>query len=329
MKYALSLLSLTVFAFFSVDLNSWAEVKSSSASSQRPTISILSKVEVTAGMPVRLKDLGNVDFVSVEQAHQVLETVIFEAMDDAKIRQIKSMELIRLLKEKIGEISEQRWTYFIPEVVTISARKNALNEQALRREVLWALTEKCGDCSHIMIKDMKVPRVISKESLVDWQLDTDQLKLTGAFLLPLQVAFMAGRETYWLSGTVRAKKKGFVASRHIAQGQRITEQDLKQEDIDITFAKDGLPMKEEILGQMVMRNISVNQPIYRGDLKKELAVQRGQQITAVLGNDVFEVTTQVTAEEQGYIGDVIKIKAQEGKKTLSGQITEKGVVRIK
>lgn len=330
MKYIFAAILFFLIGAFVQNSKTWADEKNSiSDKASRPTISIQAKIEVAAGIPVRLKDLGNVDFIGPEQARQVLETVIFEALDDRRTKQIKSSEMIRILKDKVGEISDARWTYFIPDVVTVTAKKNLINESALRREIIWTLNEKCKDCSQIAIKDLKVPRVTSAEAMEGWQLETDQLNLAGSFLLPLQVILPAGRETLWVTGSIRAKKKGPIATRQILLGQRIVDADIRIDDIDVTFAKDGVPTREEIVGQALSKNISIGQPIYKSDIKKELAVQRGQVITAVLGNEVFEVTTQVTAEEQGYVGDVIKIKAQEGKKTLSGQITDKGVVKIK
>ncbi len=100
------------------------------------------------------------------------------------------------------------------------------------------------------------------------------------------------------------------------------------EEVDITYAKDGLPKPEEIDGQLAARMLQLNQPIFKSDFKRELAINRGQIIRAVSGNESFEITSQAVAEEQGYVGDVIKIKNSESQKTLSGQIVERGVVKV-
>jgi flagellar basal body P-ring formation protein FlgA len=298
---------------------------------QKPSLSIQSRSEVTAGLPIRLKDIGTVEYVMPEQAHQVLETVLFEPLEDQKTKQVRSSEVIRVLKDKMSELTElkDKWTYFIPETVVIVAKKNAISESALKREIIWSLQEKCRDCTQISVRDLKVPKISTKENMTDWLLETDQLKISNSFLIPMQAIFANSRETYWISGTMKAKKRGPVTLRQIPAGHRITEQDFKLDEVDITFAKDSLPTDKELIGQSLTRTISLGQPIFRGDLKKELAVLRGQQITAVLGNEIFEVSAQMQAEEQGYVGDIIKIKSQEGKKVFSGQITDKGVVRIK
>ena len=46
------------------------------------------------------------------------------------------------------------------------------------------------------------------------------------------------------------------------------------EQVDITFAKDGVARIEDLDGQLAAHLISVNQPIYKSDFKRELAVTR-------------------------------------------------------
>jgi flagella basal body P-ring formation protein FlgA len=119
-----------------------------------------------------------------------------------------------------------------------------------------------------------------------------------------------------------------VTTRQLNPGEKITSRDFRMEEVDVTFAKDGVPKSSEVEGQLASRILSVNQPIFKSDYKKELAVTRGQLIRAISGNETFEVTSQAIAEEQGYVGDLIRIKNSESQKMLSGQIVEKGVVKV-
>lgn len=97
---------------------------------------------------------------------------------------------------------------------------------------------------------------------------------------------------------------------------------------DVTFAKDGSLRMEDIQGQMAARSLPVGSTVWASDLKREPAAKKGQIVKALLGDDSFEISVNMMAEDSGFVGDLIKVKNLETQKVLSGLVTEKGVVKL-
>ncbi|GIL16691.1 MAG: hypothetical protein BroJett040_04420 [Oligoflexia bacterium] len=297
---------------------------------QRPEISVINQAEVASQMPLRLKDIATVTFVEHQAKMAAFDLEILPAMRADQEITYKNSELIRILKTKINESSDLaqiNWTFFVPETLNIKAVKNYISSFAIQNDLLARLKSKCEECT-FQIKDLKLPVITEKVEMQKWQLDLEPLKLGGSFVLPLTAHFGGKKETFWVSGVIKVMKKSAVATRQLSPGVRVQDSDIQMSLVDITFSNDALASVDEIRGQQLARAISVHQPIYKSDIKRELAIQRGQVIKAIIGNEVFEVTSQATAEEGGFVGDLIKIKNTETQKILSGQIIERGVVRI-
>jgi flagella basal body P-ring formation protein FlgA len=64
------------------------------------------------------------------------------------------------------------------------------------------------------------------------------------------------------------------------------------------------------------------------DLKREPAAHRGQVVRALVGDQDFEISINASAEENGFIGDLIKVKNLETQKMMSGIVIDKGVVKV-
>ena len=62
--------------------------------------------------------------------------------------------------------------------------------------------------------------------------------------------------------------------------------------------------------------------------KAEVQAKRGQIVKGTLGDDDFQISLNVEAQDSGYIGDVIKVKNLETQKLLSAVIVDKGVVKV-
>lgn len=307
-----------------MSISAFAEIKS-----PRPEISVQGYNEVNADRPVLMRDLAIISFAEPVQIQKVMSLQVIDMVGDGEKIELKSADLIKTIKQKINneaDVSELKWTYFIPEKVIVQGRKNFISDLGVQSEILLSLQKKYQN-SQVTIRDLKVPRIREKQQFESCQVEADQVR-AGSFLIPVNCQFPIDKKTYWVTGVAKISKVGPIAARQINPGEKISAQDVRMESIDLTFAKDSVPTLEEIQNQIAGRSILVNQPIFKGDLKKEVAITRGQIIRAISGNESFEVSSQMQAEEQGYIGDLIRIKNTETQKILSGQIIEKGVVRV-
>jgi flagella basal body P-ring formation protein FlgA len=295
----------------------------------RSEIQVNNQVEVLPQQPVLLSDIANLNF-SANQAEDLATIELYPAMNDGESKRLSNSEVSKQIKEVLSqgeEFKKMKYSLYVPTNVMIKAKSNAISILRIQNSISNVLQSRCGDCQ-VIIKDIKFPVIHEKISGAACQLQTENLKPTASFLIPYICPSEKDSKTYWISGSARLMKMAPVTLRQLSPGNRITAKDLKLEEVDVTFAKDGIPSMAETEGQLAARYLSINQPVFKSDLKREIAVTRGQLIKAISGNDTFEVSSQVIAEDQGYVGDLIKIKNSDTQKIISGQIIEKGVVRV-
>jgi flagella basal body P-ring formation protein FlgA len=127
---------------------------------------------------------------------------------------------------------------------------------------------------------------------------------------------------------VKVQKSVPVARRFIRFGERIQMEDVEMAESNITHLKEESPLLSQVIGLIANKSLAAKTPVILSDLKREPAARKGQVLKALIGSSDFEVSINALAEENGFIGDVIKIKNSETQKTISAIIVEKGVVKV-
>jgi flagella basal body P-ring formation protein FlgA len=310
------------------------QIKAFAAENARPQISVQAadRIEVAAGQPVVLADLGQSAETSSANRQLADHLVILDAMKDSEEKTFSTPELVKILKQKISEtdaLASMNWTYFVPEKIRVVARQNRLSENRVNREIQDALSERCPVCS-FKLRNMRYPLIKESKAMTSFSLDTGSLKIAGGLLLPVNVEFEGGAHAvYYVTGIVAARSKALVATRTLMMGEKIDAgKDAKEEEVEINFANDALAEKADLDYMAAAHSLTAGHVIYRADLKKEVVVQRGNLVRAISGDDTFEVSAQMQAEEGGSIGDLIKIKNVETNRFLSAKIVDRGVVRV-
>lgn len=299
----------------------------------RPEISVQSgsSITVAAGMPVLLKDIGGAGFVPAPAMAKAGSIVVFEPLADQEARSFSNSELVRVLKEKIAaepDLAALKWTYFVPENVKIVGQKNFLSIARINQTLLESLVDKCETCT-FRLNSVKVPTVQETQVMTAMDLETSPLKMAGSFLLPLRISFATGADKiYYVTGQVTARAKALVATRALTMGEKINSRDVKEQETEINFTNDAFATLDDLDGKTTGRSIQMGRAIYKSDLKREVVIQRGQMIRAVSGSDAFEVSAQMQAEDNGAVGDTVRLKNPETQKLMSGRVIDRGLVRI-
>lgn len=291
----------------------------------RPEISIPSSVEVSQRPVLRLSDIAVVKGGTEALLAQMDALVL---RDDARelllSQQFESKEILGKLKEAMEQNEDFKAlnpAFKVPSVVKVSFATTPISKQEVQRKITNYLTARCGDCEY-SISIQSVPTPANRQ----WDLDLTQLSSKGGFLLPVRDG--ENRQLKWISGTIRVSRLTPVTTKMISQGERVNAQDLQMSMMDVTFAKDSPLRVEDAQGQLAARTLPVGTPVWASDLKREPAAKRGQIVKAVIGDDSFEITVNMQAEDNGFVGDLIKVKNLETQKILSAQVTDKGVVKL-
>lgn len=303
-------------------------IMSASLAFARPEISIPASVEISQRPLLRLGDIASVQGGSEELIVFLDEIVIREDARELLLSQhLDSQEILRKVRD--GLASQERLkalnpSFMIPSRVQVSFSKEPISRQEVERRVLNTLKARCQDCEY-KLSLQNIPTPQGK----DWELDMTQLSGRGGLLIPVRERGSAGNAPgKWVSGTIRVSQLTPVTTRLILQGERVQPQDIRMVTTDVTYAKDSVLRLSDISGQLAARSLPVGSPIWSSDLKREPAAKRGQVMKALLGDDNFEISVNVQAEDNGFVGDLIRVKNMETQKILSGLIIDKGVVKL-
>lgn len=283
---------------------------------------------VRIGDPIRLSVIATTEDVEPELLNKLNNIVVLEAVQKEGQFEFPSSEVALALRKKLSFQELQRITLKIPETVKVRGKRNHIYQADLRSQILSLAGDQCGANCEITFSDFRSPELNATYEVLSYRLDTTALRGAGSFVLPLQVETSQGRLQLWVTGVLRLRKEALVATRLISVGQTVAEDDVQTKKVDITFAKDGTPSIEDLKGRIAARMISAGQTIYFSDLKKAIAATRGQPVKIVIGDGEFEVTTQGLAVDAGSIGDQIKVKSADTNKLLSGELIDKGVVKV-
>jgi flagella basal body P-ring formation protein FlgA len=290
----------------------------------RPEIEIPAQVEISQRPLLRLSDIARLtqgnsnvlafmdDVVLREDARELVLASTINAQEILlKVRNImKTREDIRTLNP----------SFKIPSQVKVTFAKDAISREEIGRKILNHLSLTCLDCDYkISVTKTPVP------NQQDWDLDFSQLSGKGGFLLPLKDG---SDQIKWISGTIRVSQLTPVASRLISQGERIQVGDVHMVLTDVTYARDSVARAEDIQGLIAARSLPVGTTVWMSDLKREPAAKKGQIVKAMLGDETFEISVNMQAEDNGFVGDLIKVKNIETQKVMSGLVMEKGVVKL-
>lgn len=290
----------------------------------RPEIEIPAQVEISQRPLLRLSDIARVsqgnaslltfmdDVVLREDARELLLSSTINAYEIlTKVRNImKNKEDVRALNP----------SFKIPSQVKVTFSKEAVSREEIARKMLNHLSVSCSACDY-KISVTRTPVPTQKE----WDLDFSQMSTKGGFLLPLRDG---SDQIKWISGTIRVSQLTPVTTRLILQGERVQAGDVRMVMTDVTYAKDGVVRAEDVQGHIASRSLPVGTPVWMSDLKREPAAKKGQIVKAMLGDETFEISVNMQAEDNGYVGDLIKVKNIETQKVMSGLVVEKGVVKL-
>lgn len=200
---------------------------------------------------------------------------------------------------------------------------NGYSSEEFRRKLMNKVSAACNDCTFEVqsVRDQNV------QLAADWKMTGADVKPVGSQLITLE-SESTGR-TGWIPVNMKVRRPAMVVKRTIPLGQRLTMDDVEARETDVSFAKDLPLAAADVDGRLATRHLSAGTALFPNDVKQEEAVKRGQQVKLLTGTDEFEVTLNAVAEENGRIGDTVKVKNPDGGKLLSAVVTGSAQVRLR
>jgi flagella basal body P-ring formation protein FlgA len=282
-------------------------------------------VEISQRPKLNLGDIAIVTGADAQLLKQINKLVLREDARGLLLSQhLESSEILKKIRNALNEndfIKKANPIFKVPSKVTVNFSTTSISQEEVERKIQNFLMIQCADCSY-QLSIQSFPDPSSRE----WDLELDQMSAKGGLLVPLRE--VGNRTLKYISGTVRISRLVPVAKRHISQGERLLDTDVEMISHDVTFAKDQGLKVEDVIGLIAVRSLTAGNPISKSDLRREPAAMKGQIVKGFVGDENFEVAVNLEVQDNGFIGDVIKVKNIENNKYFSALVIEKGVVKV-
>lgn len=292
---------------------------------------VRSYVAISDQIYITLKDVARFEAMDPQDVQELSSMIVATAPKLGEKKTIGSQSLITLLKSKseyLKGFNGSKTKMSIPSQVIIENVGASIDENKLKTDLLSAWQKQCAECQFV-IGQMKAPKIDPKHEGRAWQLKGVSLP-RGSFSVAVEILGEDGQVNpmYWVNGLAQMQKKVPVATRAIYFGERITPQDFKWEWKDISLTQDGIPLESELNGKRLKGSVRVGDVLWRASLEKERALSRGEYVRVLVGDQTYQVSMMGLAEQDGFIGDSVKVKNPKTAKIMSGVVTAKGEVSV-
>ncbi len=117
-----------------------------------------------------------------------------------------------------------------------------------------------------------------------------------------------------------------IAAHPMRKGHRLSTDDYRLQSVTLKTPSQPFYYQDSINGQKLKRNVRAGDIFTPKLISLPYAVRKGDLVTIFVNSDNFSLTTEGIAEEDGVIGDTIKVRnSQSGKLLISTVIDNRQV----
>lgn len=289
-----------------------------------PEPKVKSYVRVTKSEPITLAHIVDWDNDSSSAKTRLSKVVLGDGPKLGEQRVFTSGAVAKLVRQNLPELNGVK----IPNRITVENRGYELTKEEVKTKLARRWERLCKECRFVF-RSVSLPILPSAALGKRWRLEDQGRLPRGSFSRRLEVFQDHGAPVvYWISGRVEIHKKVPVSKKAIEIGHRFRAEDIAEKMRDVTFATDGLPTAKEIEGQQAKRAMRANEVIWASFIQREKALTRGDLVKVVTGSENWELSLRAIAEQDGYIGDYVKVRNIKSRQLMNGRVTAKGEVEI-
>ncbi len=149
-------------------------------------------------------------------------------------------------------------------------------------------------------------------------------------LAPL-VILQGGRilRSYWITAEIGVRAEVLTAARKIAAGKAASREDIEKQSIEITDLRASYARNpEDVLGKVSRRVLLPGDPMTRDNFMDPLLVRHGETVRLRLERDGIRLKSLAKAEQDGRLGQFIRIRSADFPAFLKAQVTGRAEVMM-
>ncbi len=150
-------------------------------------------------------------------------------------------------------------------------------------------------------------------------------------MLVLMEAVQDGKSmrSFWITAAIRIRAEVVTAARKIPQGKRLVLDELVRTVSEIPDLHAGYFRDfEDVVGKVSQRTFSPGDPIIRQKLSEPFLIRSGDTVQLRLVRDGIVLTSSAKAEQNGRLGQFIKVRNVEFSSVLKAKVTGRAEVSI-
>lgn len=279
-----------------------------------------------------LSDIAEFNGIGEQYLQKLSNITLGRAPQIGEQQSYTSIFLSSVLRKALNEVPtdlREEWQIKIPSKVTIKNEGFRLNSETVESKLKSHWARQCAECRFVVM-NLITPQIPQELQKFPWELRLNETLPRGQFAVPVEVREKNEKlHLFWVRGQVQVMKEVPVTTRAIGFGERFTKDDFKMDWKDVTFAYDSAPSAEQLVGRRVSRSLRNGETIFNGVLEREKALKRGDLVRVVLTQDNWKIVMNAVAEEDGFVGDTIKVRNDRSKKQISGIVTADGEVVVR
>jgi flagella basal body P-ring formation protein FlgA len=137
------------------------------------------------------------------------------------------------------------------------------------------------------------------------------------------------REYVRIAGSAASVVEIPALARDIAVGETISESDLTTIEVPTTrLAAAVLTSPLNLAGQAARRTLRARTPLFTYDVKKPIAIKKGELVTVVYAMDGIQLTAQGQAQSDAGVGDTVQILNTRSRRTIDARVTGTGTAIV-
>ncbi|MEE9343545.1 MAG: flagellar basal body P-ring formation chaperone FlgA [Gammaproteobacteria bacterium] len=133
----------------------------------------------------------------------------------------------------------------------------------------------------------------------------------------------------YISARIKVFESVLVTAQTLERGARITVNDLKLEEKNITTLPFGYYSEPSLIeGMIAKRTITLNSIVTAQMLQKPKLVKRGEHVSLIAEAGTIKVRMTGEALSDGTKGDLVRVRASDSKRIIDGIVIDHGVIKV-
>jgi flagella basal body P-ring formation protein FlgA len=280
---------------------------------------------------IRLKDVADLQGPDAGRLATLAQISLGQSPEFGTAKILSRHEIEKSVREAAGPISTAAFTGAPAVEVMLQGRQILFDDIApLIRGRLAATTPwHASEIEILSIGNLEGMELPPKDATLRLS-EKSAIKNSKNLVVPIEI-IQDERilRSFWITARIVVRAEVFIAARRIPRGKIVGSGDLVLAaadipDLDATYVRDSAG----VLGEAARRNVAAGEPLIRDAFIKPYLVLKGETVQLRLERNGIVLTSLVRAEQNGSLGQVIRVRNLDFSTTLRAQVTGKSKVEL-